>query len=129
MRLKILAPAKVVVDSEVDKIIAKSPDGYFCLLPHHVDFVSELSPGILSLSDSSGQEQSMAVDEGVLVKCGNEVLVATRNAVQEQGAEKIKPASAAGLLELDEEEIKCRRVIAALEAEFVDGFLNEGRNE
>ena len=125
MRLKVLAPAKIIVDSEADKIVAKGLDGYFCLLPHHVDFVSELAPGILSLEKTGGGEESLAIDEGILVKCGDEVLVATRNAFMEAAPEKLKPADAVSQMAPDEEEARCRRIIADLEREFTDRFLKE----
>ena len=125
MRLKVLAPAKIIVDRDADKIVAKGPDGYFCLLPHHVDFVSQLAPGILSLEEEAGSEQSLAIDEGVLVKCGDEVLVATRNAFMDTGGEKIRPAEALERIVPDEEEERCRRIIAGLELEFIERFMKE----
>ena len=125
MRLKVLAPAKIIVDKEAEKIVARGLEGYFCLLPHHVDFVSGLSPGILSLEETAGGEQSLAIDEGILVKCGDEVLVATRNAFMETAAERISAADALARIAPDEEEERCRRVIAGLESDFVEQFLKE----
>ena len=122
MRLKVLAPARVVLDQEADKITAMGPEGYFCLLPHHADFVSALAPGVLSLQGED-REISLAVDEGILVKCGNEVLVTTRNVFEDEAGGKIKPARALEMLALDADEAKCREIIAGLEAEFSRSFM------
>ncbi len=85
MRLKVLLPSEILVDQEVTKVIAEGRDGEFCLLPRHVDFLAALVPGIFLFTTPDGREQFLAVDQGILVKCGPEVLVSTRNAVS--GAE------------------------------------------
>ena len=81
MRLKILLPTKVLVDEEVHKVTAEAPNGAFCLLPKHVDFVAALSPGLLSYEKGEEKEVFVAVDEGVIVKAGWDVRISTRNAV------------------------------------------------
>ena len=80
MKLKILLPTDVLLDEEVRKVVAEAPNGFFCLLPIHVDFVTALVPGLLSYETNQGQELSVAVHEGILVKCRQEVLVSTSNA-------------------------------------------------
>lgn len=76
--LKILKPEKVIVDQEVEKVIAEGLTGSFCLKPRHIDFVSALKPGIL-LFESEGEEVYVAIDEGILVKCRDEVKVSVLN--------------------------------------------------
>ncbi|MDO8736617.1 MAG: F0F1 ATP synthase subunit epsilon [Thermoleophilia bacterium] len=124
MRLKVLVPAKVVVDLQVDKVVAKSPDGYFCLLPHHVDFVSALAPGMLSYEDEGGREFSLAIDEGTLAKCSGEVLVATRFAIGMRPEPGERPARMPPLPQ-EEEETRCRGVVADLENEFMKQLMGE----
>ena len=62
-------------------MIAETENGFYSLLPRHVDFLAALAPGILSWTTPEGREEFAAVDEGVLVKYGPEVLVSTGNAV------------------------------------------------
>ena len=128
MRLKVLVPAKVIVDLEVDKVTAKSPDGYFCLLPHHVDFVSALAPGILTYEDEGGREVSLAIDEGTLAKCSSEVIVATRFAIGRPKGPDMR-TSRVPSLPLDEAESRCRVIIAELENEFMKQLLGEEVDE
>ncbi|MFA5801336.1 MAG: F0F1 ATP synthase subunit epsilon [Thermoleophilia bacterium] len=128
MRLKVFVPAKVIVDLEVDKIVAKSPRGYFCLLPHHVDFVSALVPGILSYEDEGGREVSLAIDEGTLVKCSSEVLVATRFAIG-RPAEVEGKAMRMPSLPQDDAESRCRGIVAELESEFMKQLLGEDTDD
>jgi len=82
MKLKVLLPSEVFIEKEVDKVVAEAANGAFCLLPRHVDFVAALVPGILSFTGGAEGEQFVAIDEGILVKCGPEVLVSTRKAVR-----------------------------------------------
>jgi F-type H+-transporting ATPase subunit epsilon len=81
LQLKVMEPEKILLDTAVLKIIAEGLNGSFCLKPKHVDFVSALKPGILEYTTDDGSEQFIALDEGILVKCGQEVLVSVLNAI------------------------------------------------
>jgi F-type H+-transporting ATPase subunit epsilon len=89
MQLKVMEPEKMIVDVQADKVIAEGQNGSFCLEPRHVDFVSVLKTGIL-LYTSGDQEHYVAVDEGVLVKCGRQVLVSVLNAIKGDTLEELK---------------------------------------
>jgi ATP synthase protein I len=78
MRLKVLLPTEVLLNEAVTKVIAEAENGSFCLLPRHIDFVAALVPGLLSFTIDEGHEEFLAIDEGILVKCGAEVLVSTK---------------------------------------------------
>ena len=45
MKLKVWLPISVLLDETVTKIKAEAENGHFCLLPHHIDFVTALVPG------------------------------------------------------------------------------------
>lgn len=123
MKLKVLLPDQVLVDQEVAKVVAEAENGSFCLLPRHVDFVAALAPGILSFTDPLGREQFLALDEGVLVKQGLEVLVSTRRGVGGGRLGELRRLVDEQFRELDEYEIKARTAMAKIEAGFVRRFL------
>lgn len=81
LQLKVMEPEKILLDTAVYKVIAEGLNGSFCLKPKHIDFVSALKPGILEYTTDDGSEQFIALDEGILVKCGQEVLVSVLNAI------------------------------------------------
>ena len=82
MTLKILLPFKVFVnEAEVAQVVAESHSGSFGLLPHRLDCVAALVPGILMYQSPSKGEVFIALDEGVLVKTGADVLVSVRRAI------------------------------------------------
>jgi F-type H+-transporting ATPase subunit epsilon len=127
MLLRVLTPSGVVVDQVASKVIAEAPDGSFCLLPRHIDFVAALVPGLLSFSDKAGSESFLALDEGVLVKCGDEVTVATRQAVRDDDLARLKRTVKEHFETLDEDEKRLRSSLARLEANFVRRFTEPGR--
>lgn len=128
MKLKVLLPTEVLVHEEVDKVIAEAENGYFCLLPHHIDFVAALVPGILIFRSKEGREKYIAVDEGTLAKCGAEVLVSTRNAVQGEDLETLKYTVDKEFCVLDDREKMTRSAIARLEADLVRRFIELGEH-
>jgi F-type H+-transporting ATPase subunit epsilon len=123
MRLKVLLPSEILVDQEVTKVTAEAEDGFFCLLPRHVDFVSALVPGLLAYETADDQEHFVAVDEGLLVKVGDEVLVSTRNAARGADLGQLQRKVQEQFSFLDERERSTRSAMARIEADFVRRFL------
>jgi len=87
------------------------------MLPHHIDLVAALVPSVLSyeLADGDAEERFAAVDEGVLVKCGDEVRVLVRRAALGD-LHHLAQAVARELREVDEHERSARSAVARLEA-------------
>jgi F-type H+-transporting ATPase subunit epsilon len=124
MRLKVLLPTDVLIDAEaVTKVTAEAENGSFCLLPRHIDFVAALVPGLLSFVASDGREEFLAVDEGILVKCGPQVTVSTRNAVRGPDLGRLKQTIEEQFRVLDEHERVARSAVMKLEADLVRRFI------
>jgi F-type H+-transporting ATPase subunit epsilon len=123
MILKVLLPKQVLLEAEVDKVVAEGQNGSFCLRPRHIDFVSALVPGLLQYETTDGEEMFLAIDEGVLVKCGPEVLVSTRHAAQSADLGQLQTLIHEQFTELDERERQTRSALAKIEADFVRRFL------
>ncbi len=119
MKLKVLLPTEVRLDEEVTKILAEAPNGYFCLLPRHIDFVSALVPGIISFWDPEEKETFIAVDEGIIVKYGQQVLVSTQNAAIGTNLGALQQLIEKTFIVLDEREQVTRSALAKMEADFI----------
>ncbi|MGB6189269.1 MAG: F0F1 ATP synthase subunit epsilon [Aeromonas molluscorum] len=123
MRLKILLPFKVFAEQgEVLRIVAESTGGSFGLLPHRLDCAAVLVPGILMFETPDQGEVCVAVDQGVLVKSGDEVLVSVRNAIGGMDLDQLHAAVEREFLTLDEQEKSARAALSKLEAGFVRKF-------
>ena len=122
MRLKILLPTKTLVDREITKVIAEADNGIFCLLPRHADITAALVPGLLAF-ETGGRETFLAVDEGVLVKAGDEVRVAVRNAVEGRELGQLRNAVEERFRAADEKQKTARSAAARMEAGLVRRFI------
>ena len=123
MRLKVLLPGEVLIDRSAHKVIAEAENGSFCLLPRHIDFLAALVPGLLMFVDIDRVEQFIAVDEGVLVKKGREVLVSTRQAVPGRDLGSLRQTVREQFLALDDRERTARSAVAKLESDLIRRFL------
>jgi F-type H+-transporting ATPase subunit epsilon len=123
MRLKVWVPTEVFFDEEVKKIKAEAEDGWFCILPRHVDFVTSLVPGILSFQLPNQETEYLAIDRGILVKCGPEVSVSTPRALRGVSLGSLKEAVERQFQTLQEKDRATREFEAKLEADLVRQLL------
>ncbi|MBU4509758.1 F0F1 ATP synthase subunit epsilon [bacterium] len=122
--LKILLPGKTFLKKEVKKIVAEAENGWFCLLPKHVDFTTSLTPGILLLTTPEEKDVFLAIDEGILVKYGEKVIISTRNAIEGEDLGELKNRVEEIFIKTDEKEKDAQTALSKLEADFVRSFLN-----
>ena len=117
MNLKVLLPFKVFAEKAgVSRIVAETREGTFGLLPRRLDCVAALTPGILVYETEADGEVYVAVDEGVLVKSGTEVLVSVRRALAGTDLGQLRAAVEQQFLTLDEHEQNVRSVLAKMES-------------
>ncbi len=123
MQLKILLPFRVFTEVHgVKRIVAETLHGYFGILPNRLDCVGALAPGILTYETEEGEEVFVAIDRGILVKAGSEVLVSVRNAIGGKELGELHEAVEAQFLQLDEREREVRSVMVKLETGFIRQF-------
>ncbi|MEO6873469.1 MAG: F0F1 ATP synthase subunit epsilon [Opitutaceae bacterium] len=120
MTLKVLLPFQVFADKTgVSRIVAETSDGSFGLLEHRLDCVAALAPGILTYETEADGEVFVAVDKGVLVKTGADVLVSVRRALGGKDLGQLRESVTKEFLTLDEHEQSVRTVMAKLETGFL----------
>ena len=123
MNLKLLLPFQIFANKTgVSRIVAETREGSFGLMPQRLDCVAVLVPGILSYETEAGDEVFVAVDEGVLVKTGAEVLVSVRRALGGKDLGQLRDAIEKEFLTVDEQEKSVRTVMAKLETGFLRRF-------
>lgn len=123
MNLKILLPFQVFAEKTgVARIVAETREGSFGLLPHRLDCVAALVPGILIYQTESEGEIFVAVDEGVMIKAGPDVLVSVRRAISGTDLGQLRAMVEKQFLTLDEQEKSVRQVVAKLETGFLRRF-------
>jgi len=125
INLKVLLPFQVFsAKTGVSRIVAETREGSFGLLPQRLDCVAALVPGILVYETEAEGEVYVAVDEGVLVKTGLNVLVSVRRAMGGADLGHLRDAVMREFLSLDEHEQSVRVVMAKLETGFLRRFAS-----
>ena len=123
MNLKVLLPFGVFAEKTgVSRIIAETRGGSLGLLPRRLDCVAPLTPGILIYETGPDGEVALAVDEGVLVKIGPDVLVSVRRAMGGTGLGQLRETVEHEFLALDERERSVRSVMLKLETGLLRRF-------
>ena len=120
MNLKVLLPFRIFGEKTgVSRIVAETREGSFGILPRRLDCVAALAPGILIYENEIEGEVYLAVDEGVLIKTGLDVLVSVRNAIAGTDLGKLRDSVEREFLNLDEREQSMRSALARIESGFI----------
>ena len=120
MTLKVLLPVQVFAEKTgVTRIVAETREGSFGILPRRLDCVAALAPGILIYENEIEGEVYLAVDEGVLIKTGLDVLVSVHNAIAGTDLAKLRDSVEREFLNLDEREQSVRSALAKMESGFI----------
>ena len=120
MNLKILLPFRIFAEKRsVSRIVAETVTGSFGILPHRLDCVAALVPGIFVYETEGEGEIYVAVDEGVLVKSGFDVSVSVRNAFGGSDLTEMQKTVQQEFVNLDQEEQKVRSVMGKMESSFI----------
>jgi F-type H+-transporting ATPase subunit epsilon len=123
MHLKILLPYGIFADiKNVKRIVAETTAGSYGILPRRLDCTAALVTGILLYETESEGEKYIAVNEGILIKAGEQVSISVRNAIGNAPLGKLKAKVEKEMVELDEQEVSARIVMAKLETGFLHSF-------
>lgn len=123
MNLKILLPFMVFADkTDVSRIVAEGGQGSFGLLPHRLDCVTPLAPGILTYETEEDGVVYVAADAGVLVKVGPDVLVSIHHAVAGADLAQLHDAVKRQFLTLDESQRQLHNVLDKMEGGLIGRF-------
>lgn len=120
MHLKVLLPSEVFLEvAGVRRVVFETSEGSYGLLPHRLDCVAALVPGILTYQTTNGPVQYVAVDEGVLTKAGAQVSVAVRQALGGTDLAQLQAAVEKQFVAQEAAERATRRVMEQLEKGFI----------
>ncbi|AXI53574.1 ATP synthase epsilon chain (plasmid) [Pseudoseohaeicola sp. NH-UV-7] len=123
MRLRVITPKEVCVDRKVTRLVAEAPDGFFGIRPHHIGFVTQLVPGVLVFEpEEGGIDRFVAINSGTLVKCGEDVNVAVRGAIEGTDLARLRERVETEFRQQEEDEREARSALTRLEATMIRRF-------
>jgi F-type H+-transporting ATPase subunit epsilon len=116
INLRILLPFQIFAEKTgVTRIVAETSHGGFGLLPHRLDCVAALTPGILTVATDADGEIFIAIDEGMLIKTDLDVTISVRRALGGKDLSQLRDAVERDFLNRDEKEQNLRAVMAEIE--------------
>ena len=125
MTLKVLLPFEVFVDeNDISRLVVETVQGSFGLLPKRLDCVAALVPGILSFTDQAQNEVFVALDAGVLVKTGRDVVISVRHALRGTDLAQLHAAIEQQFLTQDAQQEAMRAAMSKLETGFIRRFAS-----
>jgi F-type H+-transporting ATPase subunit epsilon len=124
MNLKVLLPFRVFTEKrDIARIVAETGHGSFGILPHRLDCVAALSPGILTYEEKNKVEAYVAVDEGVMAKIGTDVFVSVRNAIAGKDLYELREAVEREFVNLDKQDRDARMALAKMENSIIRSLM------
>ena len=122
MNFKLLTPTQVLLNTDIEKIDVEAIDGFFTLLPRHIDFVTALKDSIITYT-INGQKKYVACDHGVLVKKGDDVHVSTALAILSDQLDTLKQTIATTFKEMEQERKELNLSVTRLELGLTKGLM------
>jgi len=122
VELRIITPERVTRHDHVHRIVAEASDGFFGILPRHMDHVTQLVAGVLVYETEDGVEHFVGVNAGTLVKSGPTVMVAVRDAIESRELGQLRERVESEFRQHTEEEREARSALARLEAHMIRSF-------
>jgi F-type H+-transporting ATPase subunit epsilon len=117
MNLKVLLPYRIFAQkADVSQIVAETGAGSLGVLPHRLDCVAALVPGLLSYATPADGTVYLAVAEGVLVKSGADVLVSVRHAIGGADLRDLHATVQREFLAIDARALEVRTAVAKMES-------------
>jgi F-type H+-transporting ATPase subunit epsilon len=83
MQLEVITPEKVIFSDEIEELIAPTVDGEIAILPHHINLLTQLEPGELTIK-TKGKLQHLAVTGGFLQMANGSISLLTDYAVRSE---------------------------------------------
>jgi F-type H+-transporting ATPase subunit epsilon len=124
VQLKIIVPSGVFASiANVERIVVMTQTGSFGLLPHRMDCAAVLPPGLVAYSTAASDEVHLAVDAGMLIKTGADVVLCVRRAIAGADLGRLRQAVQQELKQLGEQESSNLKTLAHLESGLVREFV------
>jgi F-type H+-transporting ATPase subunit epsilon len=124
MKLKILLPfGSLIEKKDILRLIVETNNGSVGFLPHRLDCVASVVPGILSYESESEGEKFIAIDEGLLIKRGMNVIVSVRSAIEGISIDQLREAVEKEFLSVSEYDQNIRQSLAQMESRYIQRLV------
>ncbi len=124
INLKILLPFRVFADErDVKEVVAQTAQGSYGILPNRLDCAGSLESGILTYRNHSEETIDLAIDQGVLIKVGEDIMISVRDAIGGIPLGELHQAVQRQFLDISENEKADRSSLAKMETGFIQSLI------
>jgi F-type H+-transporting ATPase subunit epsilon len=113
----------MITKEKISKVVAEDLKGFFGILPKHIDFVTKIVPSILTYEGPQG-EGYIVLNEGILVKQGDTIQLATRDAFEGRDLGKLHETLERQIASEAEEEKQLGLEVTKLELGIIKSFYD-----
>lgn len=131
MKLTVFTPLGTALKSKIKKVTIETLNGYYTLLPKHVDFAAAMRANIVVYTDDNDVEKYVACHHGIVVKKGELVTITVQDAVTGETLDELSEVINRDFKQNDEKRKELNSAMARLELGIMRGFgrLNKGDND
>jgi F-type H+-transporting ATPase subunit epsilon len=65
MKVQLITPEKIMFEGDASMVTAPGAEGDFGVLPGHMNLISTLKPGIISIEPSAGEKREVPITGGI----------------------------------------------------------------
>lgn len=94
LHLTITTPERIVLETEVRSVNVPTVDGEIGILQNHIPLVSILAPGELYLTNTKGEQETMAVSGGFVEVRDNRIVILADTAEKAQEIDEARAQAA-----------------------------------
>lgn len=123
MILKIFSPTNIILETQITKFDFEALDGYFTILPRHVDFVSAMPPNISKYQTTDGKIHYIACNRGILVKKADTLSISVHKAVLSDDLKTLSETIKTDFKAEEEERKELNTAMARLEVGLTKTFM------
>ena len=128
MKLTVFTPIGTVLQCKIKKVTLETLNGYYTLLPRHIDFVSAMEENIVSYTTENDEKKYIACQHGIVVKKADNVTITVQHAVLGNTLDELEEVIKIDFKQSDEQRKELNTAMARLEVGLIRGFNRLNQN-
>ena len=122
MELCVHSPLGILLEQDILSVTVETLDGYYTLLPKHVDFAAVLTSGIVSYKTLAEQEKYLACHQGIVVKKAGRVTISVQGGILADSLPELQQQIALEAKQNEQQRKELNTAMARLELGVIRGF-------
>lgn len=122
MELCVYSPLGILLEQDILSVTLETLDGYYTLLPKHVDFAAVLTSGIVSYKTVDEKEKYLACHQGIAIKKASRVTLTVQGGILADSLPELQQQIAFEAKQNEQQRKELNTAMARLELGVIRGF-------